>query len=137
MSTLWSTFSTQKTLKKKIENHHQKIKWQIRRIYRTRNQIMHSGACSSDIRQLIQHLHSYYILTIHNLIHDLKENKGWAIKDALEYRKSLYSYFIKRLEEAGKHQPISIEMILKPQLTLSQKAEHPAWANLSAKELEK
>ncbi len=87
---------------------------------------MHRGAYSKDINQLIQNLHSYFILTIDNLIHDLKENEKWTIKDALEYRKFIFNYFIARLKDT-RNQPISSEMILKPQLAFTQKAITPAW----------
>lgn len=88
---LWGgTFSEPKKLRTRLERHNNNILWQLRRIYRLRNYIMHNGITPRQTRQLIHHLHSYYIITIHNLIHDLKVNTSWGISEALEHRYQLY-----------------------------------------------
>ncbi|MEN6475099.1 MAG: hypothetical protein ABFD81_13875, partial [Syntrophaceae bacterium] len=62
-----------------LKGNKKNIDWQLRRIYRVRNNVMHQGICLPGTRQLIQHLHSYYIFAIHNLIYDLKNNPNWTI----------------------------------------------------------
>lgn len=43
-----------------IESHNQRVKWQIRRIYRTRNQIVHSGNTPEFTGQLVENAHVYF-----------------------------------------------------------------------------
>ena len=128
MNSLWENLlNAPEMLEKQLEKHKQNIEWQLRRIYRARNYVMHKGTCPQQARQLIQHLHSYYIVTIHNLIHDLKRNSKWSINDAFEHRWHLYDYFH---NELNKKQPnISAKMIFNPQLVLFKKQDASAWDN--------
>jgi len=108
-------FGDPKILLEKLERHEKNIAWQIRRIYRARNYVMHKGVCPLQTRQIIQHLHSYYIVTIHNLIHDLKINSEWSINAALEHRLRLYAYFKKMLKSNA---DITPEALFNPYLIL-------------------
>ena len=122
---LWKDpFSKPKDLVKRLERHKKNIEWQLRRIYRARNYVMHKGICPLQTRQLIQHLHSYYIVTIHNLIHDLKMNSEWSISDALVHRFHLYEYFCKKLNNNEK---ATAEALFNPYLILFEKMETSAW----------
>lgn len=51
-----------------IDTHKQRLEWQIRRIYRTRNIIVHSGTTPSYTRTLIEHTHSYLDVVLSVLI---------------------------------------------------------------------
>lgn len=42
-----------------LKNHEKKVSWQIRRLYRTRNIIVHSGRTPQNIKILIENAHSY------------------------------------------------------------------------------
>lgn len=119
-------FKTPKKLHETITNHTKNVEWQLHRIYRTRNYIMHCGKCPLGTRQLIQNLHSYYIVTIHNIIHDLYSDNNLSIKKCFEQRKYVMSHFEYRLTNHRK-MPISLEMILNPSLCLDRLAETPAW----------
>ncbi len=124
---LWDkTFGSPTVMAHKIESHKKHTDWQIRRIYRARNSIVHQGCCPLGARQLIQHLHSYYIYVIHNLIHDLEMNPAWSIADSLEHRRLLYETLILKLREYHK-EPFSAECILEPQCLLGRFEPPPAW----------
>jgi hypothetical protein len=43
----------------KLKEHEKKVEWQIRRIYRTRNLIVHSGRTIPYIDTLIENTHDY------------------------------------------------------------------------------
>jgi hypothetical protein len=118
------TFSKPKFLMERLKKHKKNIEWQIRRIYRARNYVMHKGIYPLKTRQLIQHLHSYYIITIHNLIHDIKMHSEWSISDALEHRCHLYEYFCKKLEN---NENITVEALFNPQLILFKKMNNSVW----------
>ena len=42
-----------------LKNHEKKVTWQVRRLYRTRNIIVHSGRTPQNIKILIENAHSY------------------------------------------------------------------------------
>lgn len=45
---------------REIETHERNLRWQLHRIYRTRNKIVHAGTSSSHIRYLVENAHQYY-----------------------------------------------------------------------------
>lgn len=131
---LWDkTFGNPTVMAHKIENHQKNTDWQIRRIYRARNIIIHQGCCPLGARQLIQHLHTYYINVIHNLIHDLEVNPEWSIADSHEYRIFLYETFLSKLRKY-KENPFSAECILEPKRLLGRTEGPPAWDSEKLKE---
>ena len=56
--------STPQKALKLIDTHEMKVKWQIRRIYRTRNLIVHSGYIPTYIQTLIENGHEYLDQTL-------------------------------------------------------------------------
>lgn len=80
-----------------LRHHRRNIDWQIRRIYRARNDIIHRGNLPSNTRHLVQHLHTYLVLAIHNLVHDLREHSTWSISHALEQKSALVTNCIQQL----------------------------------------
>ncbi len=87
---------------------------------------MHQGGHSFGLRQLIQHLHTYYITTIHALAHDLKGNPNWKIADAFEHKSRLYVHFLYRLRHYDDN-PLCADSLLLPVLILQNRFEKPAW----------
>lgn len=55
----YSIFKTRKSLYEYIDNHSTRVKWQIMRIYRNRNLIIHNGVKMPYSSLLIENLHSY------------------------------------------------------------------------------
>jgi len=53
-------FKTGAKIKEKIERHEQLVSWQIHRIYRARNQIVHSSHPGSNLDSLIVNAHDYF-----------------------------------------------------------------------------
>lgn len=110
-----------------IKAHKNKIDWQVRRIYMARNSIMHRGIAPRGIRQLIQHLHSYYIILLHNLVHDLSRHDEWGIGDALEYRNFLYETAVHNLTDKNLKTNVSREQLVNFELFLKKNNNSPAW----------
>ena len=65
---LHERFSTPAGVIDALEIHRQKIEWQIRRIYRTRNLVVHAGDDASFIGTLIENSHDYLDVTLSNII---------------------------------------------------------------------
>lgn len=51
-----------------LKNHAERINWQIKRIYRTRNLIVHTGKTPPKTNILVEHTHIYLDTVINNLI---------------------------------------------------------------------
>lgn len=56
-----------------VEKHAERVKWQIMRIYRNRNLIIHNGDNMPYLELLIENLHSYVDDFMSYLIHCLSE----------------------------------------------------------------
>lgn len=52
-------FTSPKNIADALDTHKQRLEWQIRRIYRTRNIIVHSGTTPRHTKALIEHTHGY------------------------------------------------------------------------------
>jgi hypothetical protein len=52
-------FSSKENLKKELDRMKQRMDWHIRRLYRTRNSIIHSGEEVHYLKDLGEHLHNY------------------------------------------------------------------------------
>lgn len=118
ISQLWDgMFKSPKQLVKSLKSHEENVRWQLMRIYRTRNQIMHQGKGFPGTRQLLQHLHTYYNIVIRNLVFDLTKFSGWNLHDSFEHRFRLYELMIKALEN-HKDSPFSVDCLAAPHLLL-------------------
>lgn len=60
--------NSSKNIKKIISLHRQKAYWHVRRIYRARNLIVHSGKNPGSIETLVENLHNYLDLFLNQLI---------------------------------------------------------------------
>lgn len=100
-----------------LEAHSKNVRWQLRRIYRARNAIVHRGHAPNTLRQLLQHLHSYLWTAIRALTHDLVQVEGrWTLADALEHRRGLFHYSLEVLRTCGTTLPV--EALVDPDLFL-------------------
>ncbi|MCP1487827.1 hypothetical protein J3D48_004140 [Pseudomonas fluorescens] len=61
-------FSSPNSTKKALEKHEKLVRWQIRRIYRTRNLIVHSGAKPTFIHGLVENGHDYLDLILFEIM---------------------------------------------------------------------
>ncbi|WP_157662299.1 hypothetical protein [Burkholderia ubonensis] len=59
MHSLFESFSTRGKAKNELLRHRKRLEWQIRRIYITRNTLMHSATSHGDLDVLVENLHSY------------------------------------------------------------------------------
>lgn len=97
-----------------LRRHGQHIDWQLRRIYRARNRIVHWGASPAQVRHLCQHLHAYLVLTLMNLMQDLAMHGAWGIAEALEFRRTVFARISDA--EAMLGRTLTPEAVLNPAL---------------------
>lgn len=82
--TLNKKLSNGKNIKKMLDNHQQRIKWQVRRIYRVRNLIVHSGRMPSYTNILVENLHNYFDDLLNYVIdNSIAEKRIKSINEAI------------------------------------------------------
>ncbi|WP_319581983.1 hypothetical protein [uncultured Pseudodesulfovibrio sp.] len=95
-----SAFSSPKTIGTMLEKHTQRVGWQIRRIYRARNMIVHSGKTPSFTNILIENTHDYLDTIMKTTIKLSTHNKKIrSIQQAFMYANIQYSALIKWLSK--------------------------------------
>ncbi|HZL34155.1 MAG TPA: hypothetical protein VFC78_02525 [Tepidisphaeraceae bacterium] len=106
-----------------LDSHFCHVDWQLRRIYRARNHVMHRGKAMLVVPQLNRHLHGYFLTTLKNLVNDLRGNVNWSIHDALIHRTLLFKHYRKAIETRS----ITRAALLDPEAVLFGKSDVRAW----------
>jgi hypothetical protein len=115
------------SVKANIEYTRQNVEWQIKRIYRVRNAIVHTGSANVLLPQLTQHLHCYLVKAIHSILIDLDRQPLWSIRDSLEHRIRLFEHFVALFGKTPGHQ-IGAATIVNPEASLFRQREPFAWS---------
>ena len=96
ISQCYADFSDKQNLLAEIERFTRRIGWHLKRLYRTRNAIIHAGQNPSNLKALGEHLHSYVdsclveiitllateykLKTIDNVIIDIQLNEATIMR---------------------------------------------------------
>lgn len=75
-----------------------RTEWQLRRIYRARNLLVHAGSPVALLPHLTANLEYYYSLILSRLLHDLARNANWSIEASFEHRRIQFEYLHSKLE---------------------------------------
>lgn len=94
-----NSFKSPTTIKKSLSSHQQKLEWHLRRIYRTRSLIIHSGSYPSYTHLLIEHLHNYLDIFLLNIINYSSQNKFVSIEEVILEMKINIEYHSELLEK--------------------------------------
>lgn len=95
-------FSSPKNVLKALDNHQKRLEWQIRRIYRTRNIIVHSGKTPSYTSSIIQHTHDYLDSVLSILVKLATSPKLIdSVSQGFKYIELQYNLNYKSLSEKG------------------------------------
>ncbi|NRB58778.1 MAG: hypothetical protein HRU50_02430 [Winogradskyella sp.] len=83
-----------------LEKHNQRIRWHIKRIYRTRNNIVHDGRNSRNLDILVENAHSYFDIFMDEFITDnILSNSLNSIPQAVNHYKTLNENWIRILKD--------------------------------------
>ena len=89
-------------IKNLLENHKKKVEWQIRRIYRVRNLIAHSGKMPSYTNILVENLHNYFDDMLNYIIDSAISGKRIkTIEDAILNADIDYQIILKNIDSIG------------------------------------
>lgn len=85
-----------------LDAHSQRLEWQIRRIYRTRNIIVHSGITPRYTKPLIEHTHDYLDTVLNLLVRLASEPKTvHSVAQGFKYVELRYHRYYEKLGEKG------------------------------------
>lgn len=103
-------------LSAKIKEHQTKVEWQIRRIYRTRNLIVHSGKTPPYSNVLIENIHTYLDLLLETIFnYSMNDENVLTIEQSVELAKLRYEKYLKLLSESkGNITRVTIKEMLMP-----------------------
>lgn len=89
-----------KILKTKVKNHHDRVEWQIQRLYRIRNEIVHSALQNeTSLITYIEHLYDYLSIYITEIVTCMSEGKEGTLEESLAVIKDNYDVFIALIEQ--------------------------------------
>jgi hypothetical protein len=83
------------------KRHARNVEWQLRRVYRARNQIAHQGEPPDNVRHLVQHLHTYYVLAVRTLLDDVLAFSYSTLDACFEHRRVMWACFVGAKDATG------------------------------------
>lgn len=83
-----------KEVGKMIEANRSNVEWQLRRIYRARNDFIHRGRSIFMGRNLVRHLHMYFCSFLNRLFWALHHHPEWSLRSAMEHQTVLYEIML-------------------------------------------
>lgn len=96
---LWESFHDPSALRKELLKSRDRLEWQLRRIYRARNALVHDGKEVKLFGPLLDNLQYYSSVVIQRIIHGMKLNEGWGVRESLEYWNAKSDYVLDSLDE--------------------------------------
>lgn len=77
------TYADSKKLCCMMEEYSQKVKWNLYRMYRARNSIVHSGEAPENLKSLGEHLHIYVDSIFYEILYRISEKGLMTVENAL------------------------------------------------------
>jgi hypothetical protein len=94
LHSLSQTLRAPDKVKALLDEHSKKVAWQLRRIYRTRNLLVHAGRTPSYLGTLIENGHDYLDLVLNEVMqHSCETYKIQTLEQAFELQKLLLQRF--------------------------------------------
>ncbi|MDR3385434.1 MAG: hypothetical protein P4L92_00150 [Rudaea sp.] len=99
LSETWTVFHDPSQLRNRLIQSRDRVQWQLLRLYRARNLLVHKGQHSHLIWRLLQHAQYYVSLSLGKVMHDLSGNPGWDIDTSLHSQKEQFDYVCANLDQ--------------------------------------
>ena len=89
---VWKEFNDPKSLAASMARSKTRVEWQIARIYRARNLLVHRGEQSPYTWRLLRNAHYYVSSAISRVLHDLRDQSRWTVDTSLVHQSQRYTY---------------------------------------------
>ena len=89
MSQVYSAYNSPKQAMASIENHEKRVLWQVHRIYRARNNLVHAGKVPTYLPSLVVNMDEYFRAAIGTLVNRATKETDQAEIDQLVFEISV------------------------------------------------
>ena len=93
----WRELHDSNNLARSMAASRRRIEWQINRIYRARNLLVHRGEESRYLWRLLRNAQYYVSSAISRVLHDLRDQDQWTVDTSLENQLQRYNYLYEQL----------------------------------------
>jgi HPt (histidine-containing phosphotransfer) domain-containing protein len=97
--TLWSTFSDPRVVAAELRFSLQRTAWNLWRIYRARNLIVHEGVDVPHVPILLNQLHSCFSTVLSRVLGGMSHNPTWGVDEAIAHARARAGYLLETLEQ--------------------------------------
>lgn len=97
---LWSVFSKPEMIASELRLSQQRTSWNLWRIYRARNLIVHEGAEVPNVPILLNLLHGYFSTVLSRVLHAMNRNPNWGVDEAMAHGKARGEYLLECLNRS-------------------------------------
>ena len=94
----WKIFHSPKDLRTKLVGSKLHVEWQLARIYRARNLLVHEGLEVPHIVPLLDNLQNYSSMLVQRLVHELKTHSDWNVRHSIAYWNGRMNHVIESLD---------------------------------------
>lgn len=98
---VWKLFHDPRYLRERLMQSRERLGWQLARIYRARNLLVHEGQEVSHIVPLLDNLQNYLSMLVQRLIHETKRKSHdeWDVRHCIEYWNGRMSHALNGLKD--------------------------------------
>lgn len=97
----WKNFSVPSVLAKTLVRSKKRVRWQVLRLYRARNLLVHKGEMSPIVWRLLQNAQYYVSTAVGRILYDLSGNPDWSIDTSLSSQSMRFDYVCNQLTREG------------------------------------
>lgn len=87
-----------KVLLRELRESAERTEWQLRRIYRARNLLVHAGVPAPSLSYLSMNLEYYFSMTLSRVLHDFDRYSQWSLERSFEYRRIQFEHLLRELD---------------------------------------
>lgn len=99
VSELENLLKDEKRIEAKLKEHLEDVEWNLQRIYRVRNKIVHSASTNLNLTQLDGNLSYYYTTLLNNIIYNSINAKENSTLDSIYLNfESVYEYLLSKIK---------------------------------------
>lgn len=110
---LWKECSQPKAFRKAVEDHEKRVRWQLYRIYRARNTLVHAGQSPTYLWSLVQNVAEYYKSSVWTVLSHVRGEQGRSsLADAVGEIGVEYEMLKSRLNDMATRQSFTAEEML-------------------------
>ena len=107
----WKSFSDPGEINADLQASKQRVEWQIQRLYRARNLLVHRGEQSHLIWRLLQNAQYYVSISLSRVLHDMSEMKDWDIDSSLDYQALRFEHVCEDLRERSGRNLMHVDLL--------------------------